>query len=624
MGGKVKKGEKGNTIKYVPRSQAIKKLQISLAQFRRLCILKGIYPVEPKNKRQVTKGSTLLRTYYFRKDIQFLLHEPVLRTFREQRSHRLKVNKAIGKKQFIIAKQLQENRPNYTLDHIIKERYPSFVDALRDLDDALSMIFLFATLPTDQKIPTAHIRECQRLSVEFKHYVISSHSLKKTFVSIKGIYYQAEIRGQLITWITPFQFSQSIPVDVDFRVMRTFLEIYETLVGFVNYKLYSDLNLVYPPKIDVDSNSTAVGLSAFIIENKQGDDVVQSITSVVESASNDADLADSKKSKQIKQSAKRIKTLTQKIHDIETAQDQASDMSGANSNSSYESAASHFEADTAMDMDVPLPVATPLTLEETVPTLAAWNSASSNDMNKFTGLFSLCVFWLSREVPRDSLEFVIKAFGGRVGWDSTSGSGSPFMVNDPRITHHICDRPVETAGQLPIGMERFELREYVQPQWVYDAVNADCLVKTAKYRPGETLPPHLSPFESNRRGDYVPGEDDETEVTANVPKEEIEDVEAAHQAELEAEAAGVHFSNYSATSVQTTSNASVSVLAKNTGKKAYKLTGAAAEEAEAKELAKKMMSKRDKKLYDKIQQGKRKKAGHVEVIKQKKRDLLKR
>lgn len=50
---------------------------------RRLCILKGIYPHEPKHKKKVNKGSTAQRTFYLLKDIRFLLHEPVVSKFRE-------------------------------------------------------------------------------------------------------------------------------------------------------------------------------------------------------------------------------------------------------------------------------------------------------------------------------------------------------------------------------------------------------------------------------------------------------------------------------------------------------------------------------------------------------------
>lgn len=39
------------------------------------------------------------------------------------------------------------------------------------------------------------------------------------------------------------------PSDVDFKVMLTFVEFYTTMIGFVNFKLYSMLNLHYPPKV---------------------------------------------------------------------------------------------------------------------------------------------------------------------------------------------------------------------------------------------------------------------------------------------------------------------------------------------------------------------------------------
>lgn len=90
---------------------------------------------------------------------------------------------------------------------------------------------------------------CVRLSREFQSFVVRTHALRKVFVSIKGVYYQAEIGGQAITWMVPHRFLQQLPNDVDYRVMFTFLEFYETVLKFVHFKLYHDLGLYYPPRI---------------------------------------------------------------------------------------------------------------------------------------------------------------------------------------------------------------------------------------------------------------------------------------------------------------------------------------------------------------------------------------
>ena len=58
------------------------------------------------------------------------------------------------------------------------------------------------------------VHNCKRLTVEFMHYVIESRSLRKVFLSIKGIYFQADIEGQTVTWITPYLFSQVVCVCV--------------------------------------------------------------------------------------------------------------------------------------------------------------------------------------------------------------------------------------------------------------------------------------------------------------------------------------------------------------------------------------------------------------------------
>ncbi|XP_060592155.1 pescadillo homolog [Ruditapes philippinarum] len=83
MGRPKKKHQSGAATAFITRTKAVKRLQISLKDFRRLCILKGIYPVEPLHRKKAGKGSTSNRTYYFNKDIQFLLHEPLINKFRE-------------------------------------------------------------------------------------------------------------------------------------------------------------------------------------------------------------------------------------------------------------------------------------------------------------------------------------------------------------------------------------------------------------------------------------------------------------------------------------------------------------------------------------------------------------
>ncbi|XP_026906706.2 pescadillo homolog isoform X2 [Acinonyx jubatus] len=556
MGGlEKKKYERGSATNYITRNKARKKLQLSLADFRRLCILKGIYPHEPKHKKKVNKGSTAARTFYLLKDIKFLLHEPIVNKFREYKVFVRKLRKAYGKSEWNTVERLKDNKPNYKLDHIVKERYPTFIDALRDLDDALSMCFLFSTFPRTGKCHVQTIHLCRRLTVEFMHYVIAARALRKVFLSIKGIYYQAEVLGQPIVWITPYAFSHDHPTDVDYRVMATFTEFYTTLLGFVNFRLYQSINLHYPPKLEGQAHA----------EMK---------------ASEDTYALDSESS--MEKLAALGASLARMVVPVEE-----------------EAEVDEFPADGEMTAQE----------EDRRKELEA--------QEKHKKLFEGLKFFLNREVPREALAFVIRSFGGDVSWDKSLCIGATYDVTDSCITHQIVDRP---GQQTPvIG------RYYVQPQWVFDCVNARLLLPVADYFPGVQLPPHLSPFVSEKEGDYIPPEklkllalqrgehpgsmdeseekdeeednDSDGDEGGENEEEEEEDVEAISEKEEEARLTALE---------EERMEGKPRVMA-GTVKLEDKQRLAQEEENEAKRLAIMMMKKREKYLYNKIMFGKRRK-----------------
>lgn len=117
-------------------------MQLSLQDFRKLCILKGIYPREPRKK---FKGND--KTYYHIKDLKILEHDQLLSKFNQIKAHLKKHKKLLGRRETKLAENHIKKTPKYSLAPVIKERYPTFVDALCDLDDALCLVSLFAQFP---------------------------------------------------------------------------------------------------------------------------------------------------------------------------------------------------------------------------------------------------------------------------------------------------------------------------------------------------------------------------------------------------------------------------------------------------------------------------------------------
>ncbi|KAG2117771.1 Pescadillo N-terminus-domain-containing protein [Suillus discolor] len=587
MGRLKQKGKAGAAKTYITRSSAVKKLQCSLADFRRLCILKGIFPREPRHKKRANKGSTAPTSFYYAKDIAYLAHEPVLNKLREHKAFAKKISRALGRGEWSTAKNLEDNKPVYRLDHIIKERYPSFIDAVRDIDDALCMIHLFASLPSNPRVSPALIENCARLTAEWQLYVMHTRSLRNVFLSIKGVYYQAEIMDQNVTWLVPYQFPQNIPSDVDVRVMLTFLELYQTLLGFVFFKLYTDASLVYPPPLDSGRDESGAGVGAFNL---------RPVNPATGGPTSDTPKVSSK---EVRQTIKSItaESSTMPPNDV--------DIDHIDRTDSFRDAAE----------------------EEFLPTLL---SLSSLPKPSSTNILAPYTFWLSRESSRSIFEFLIRSFGGRIGWPVSSGGGSPFTEDDETITHVIIDRPA-AKGDTAQEQERRRRRKYVQPQWVVDCINAGKILLEDLYAQGKTLPPHLSPF-GERDGAYDPTiglanvensliQVDDAELSED--SQEVEDVEmgselegdvksmaalavaaaddpeALRAAELAAEAAGVDFGTF---------EKEVQKKQKQQKHKGDAVVNGGGEE----DMNKILMSKRKRQLYERMKYGEKKRAAEIE------------
>ncbi|KAA1111655.1 mRNA-binding ribosome synthesis protein nop7 [Puccinia graminis f. sp. tritici] len=609
---KKKKGTTGAARNYVTRNQALKKLQCTLSDFRRLCILKGIYPREPRSRKKANRGSTAAASFYYQKDIAYLLHEPVLQKLREHKAFAKKLSRALGRKEDGLAKNLDSAHDGYRIDHIIKERYPVFTDAIRDLDDALSLIILFANLPSTNHVSPKVIANCARLAAEWQIYVMKSRSLKHVFLSIKGIYYQAEIEGQRVTWLVPYAFTQTIPADVDFRIMLTFLELYQTLLGFVFYRLFQNINLIYPPKLDSNLDEAAAGLNALILESSN-----QTLV---------ADQTDSEAQASGRQTAKSVRN---EIKSLISAQTTAPDEAEEN------------EQNEQMEVD---PV------------------VESNDEVE-QGLFTPYAFFLSREVTRPMLEFVIKCSGGEVGWDPILGAGSPYLESDPRITHHVIDRP-----ELPSSTAALPQRAFVQPQWVVDCINKSTLLPTEEYGPAKILPPHLSPFvdeeEVRRQGGYLPqasqpaaaqgtaqaaevdeeedasGDEEQADETPVAGKGEAEaaerpallaaatnaeDEDLLHAAEIEAEELGISHDQFQKDLRRATKEEARKARKSKTdpSKKNNKKADDPMDEDNSK-MAEMLLSSKQRKLYSKMSYTKHQRAEEKRKLESKKKNLMKK
>lgn len=411
---KIKKGTKGSASKFLSRAKAIRKLDIPIKDFRKLCILKGVHPRVPKKK--ISKTHT---TYYHKKDISFLMSDKTLNHFKKLKIYRRKLHRAIVKRDKLKILTVKEEKPKLDINHIIKERYPDFEEALRDLNDPLTLLSLICKFPGHRlfKINPEKLEICKRLLIFFKGVCVKEKLLEKVFLSVKGIYFQVRIKGNLVTWLEPYPFSQSLPFDVDYKVILSFMEFYQTFLKFVVFKLYKDFDLVYPPVLESVEDE-----DCFL---KSDDSFFMNLgIEKVDKKKENEELMDSEE-------LTKIKNL-------------------------------------------------------------------KNRSNK--KLFGNLKFFLSREVNKELFEFCIKNFSGEVFYDSDNFDSETFK--NQTFTHVVLDRDIK-------NIEKKSNTDYIQPQWIVDSINNNYLLPVTDYIPGKNLPAHLSPFVNNKKEGYIPDREKE-------------------------------------------------------------------------------------------------------------------
>jgi len=223
-------------------------------------------------------------------------------------------------------------------------------------------------------------------------------------------------------------------------------------------------------------------------------------------------------------------------------------------------------------------------------------------------------FLLNREAPVYSLQFLILSFGG----DFT-------LQDDKAVTHHVLDRPLTEAQKSDLKKKN---RELVQPQWVVDSLNATHILPAKVYFPGVAPPPHMSPFVDDKKEGYMPSrareilrlkgeelsEDEDMEPQVPQNKEQVrEDSSSDEESDLE----DVPEDKYVSSEEEEAPKGKTRKQAKEAREAKLKKD----EDTEQKEMGKMLMTKKERRIFSKVQHSQASKKAQATKLKQKKQKL---
>lgn len=134
--------------------------------------MKGIYPRVPPSFKRLNDGGAKRKVYYHTKDIAYLSHDKLIDEFRIRRTQKNKISHAKKSKNTEKYLDLKCAETQIDVSHVIRDKYPTFDDAINDLDDCLTTCSAFLFMNKTRSKALGHINLARRLLGNFYGYFL--------------------------------------------------------------------------------------------------------------------------------------------------------------------------------------------------------------------------------------------------------------------------------------------------------------------------------------------------------------------------------------------------------------------------------------------------------------------
>ncbi|KAI5133636.1 pescadillo [Nematocida ausubeli] len=233
---------------HVTRSEALICLSVTEDEFDRFCVLTDTHPFIA-SKEDLTNKST---------KIQYKLAD--IHRIRESEPYqKMKLKKENAKRRCNYRDTGREYKLDYLLDEkidygrILLSKYPSFDDIYEDLGEAVTSLIITERLIRDKKRANLCIRFesdiitkiYRELSLFYLYLMIHRNSYK-VFIGKEGIYYSTEISGSEIFWKESYPLAD--PEDslgINYNAIVQTAEFNAYLLEKVNFRLFKSIGEEY-------------------------------------------------------------------------------------------------------------------------------------------------------------------------------------------------------------------------------------------------------------------------------------------------------------------------------------------------------------------------------------------